>query len=166
MWEATQEIEPRLDDLLHHDLEAMVNHVYDNTEENLPITPQLEACRLGQPCDEERGPVEPPMGERTIEEEFNYLAEEIDEVTGSLMRLQTTMTIALERYTKCLLLIDRMYNLEMVVLAAQHIGFDSQQMTYIESKIPYLVYMEKVMWEQSSEITPYLENIFECMANQ
>ena len=46
MWEAThwQAIEPHLDDLLHLDSEAMVNHVYDNTEENLPITPLLEAC--------------------------------------------------------------------------------------------------------------------------
>ena len=44
MWEAIQEILPHLDDLLHPDLEAMVNHVYDNTEENLPITALLEAC--------------------------------------------------------------------------------------------------------------------------
>ena len=44
MWEAIQEILPHLDDLLHPDLEAMVNHGYDNTEENLPITTLLEAC--------------------------------------------------------------------------------------------------------------------------
>ena len=84
----------------------MVNHVYDNMEENLSITPLLEACQA-QPYEEERGPMEPPMGERTIDEEFNYLAEEIDEVTGKFMRLQTTMTTALERHTKCLLLSDR-----------------------------------------------------------
>ena len=54
MWEATQAIKPHLDDLLHLDSEASVNHVYDNTEENLPITPLLEACRLAQPFDEEK----------------------------------------------------------------------------------------------------------------
>ena len=70
---------------------------------------------MAQPFDEESGPVEPTMGERTIDDEFNYLASEIDdsEVTGKFMRLQTTMTIALERYTKCLLLSDRIYKLEM-----------------------------------------------------
>ena len=137
----------------------MVNHVYDNTEENLPITPLLEACRMDQPFDEERGPVEPPMGERTIDNKFNYLAEEIDEVTRKFMRLETTMTTALERHTRCLLLNNRIYTLERVVLAAQHIGFDSQLMAYIESKIPDLVYTEKVTWEQYIEIKPHLENI-------
>ena len=106
------------------------------------------------------------MGERTIDDEFNYLASEIDEVTSKFMRLQTTMTTTLERYTKYLLLSDRIYNLEMVVLASQHIGFDSQQKAYIERKIPDLVYMEKVTWEQSLEIKPHLENVFESMANQ
>ena len=152
MWEATQEIKPHLDDLLHPDLETMVNHVYDNMEENLPITPLLEACRVDQPSHEERGAVEPPMGERAIDDEFIHLAKEINEVTNKFMRLQTTMTTAMERYTKCLLLNDRIYNLEKVVLAAQHIGFDSQLMGYIESKIPDLVYMEKVVWAQSLEI--------------
>ena len=135
-------------------------------EENLPLTPLLEACRVDQPSHEERGPVEPPMGERAIDNVFNHLAKEIDEVTDKFMRLQTTMTTALERYTKCLLLSDRIYNLERVVLAAQHIGFDSQQMGYIESKIPDLVYMEKVAWAQSLEIKPHLENIYESMDNQ
>jgi hypothetical protein len=79
------------------------------------------------------------------------------------MKLQTTMTTALERYTRCLLLGDRIYNLENVVFAAQHIGFDLQQIAHIESKIPYLVYMEKVTWEQSLEIKHYLPNIFESM---
>ena len=65
-----------------------------------------------------------------------------------------------------MLLNDRIYNLERVVLAAQHIGFDSQQMACIESKIPDLVYMEKVTWEQYLELKPHLENIFESMANQ
>ena len=106
------------------------------------------------------------MGERTIDDEFNYLAKEIDIITGNFMRLQTSMTTALERYTGCLLLSDRIYNLERVVLVAQHIGFDSQQMAYIERKIPYLVLMEKVTWEQSLEIKPHLKNIFEMMANQ
>ena len=120
---------------------------------------------MAQPFDEESGPVEPTMGERTIDDEFNYLASEIDEVTGKFMRLQKTMTTALERYTRCLLLSGRIYDLEMVVLAAEHIGFDSQQKAYVESKIPDLVYMEKVAWEQSLEIKPHLENIFESMAN-
>jgi hypothetical protein len=156
MWEATQAIELHLDDLLHLDPEAMVNHVYDNTEEKLPITPLLEACQIAQLFDEERGPVEPTMGERTIDDEFNYLASEIDEVIGKFMRLQTTMTIALERYTKCLLLSERIYNLEMMVLAAQHIGFDSQQMAFIESKITNLTsvhgesYMGTIFRNQTS----------------
>ena len=166
MGEATQEIEPHVDDLLHPASDTMVNHLHDPKEENLLITPQLEACQLAQPHDEERGPVEPSMGERIIDEEFNNLADEIDVVTGSLMRLQKTMTTALERYAKCLLLNDRIYNLEMVVLARQHIGFDSQQMAYIERAIPNLVYMEKVTWEQWLEIKPHLENISESMANQ
>ena len=144
----------------------MVNHIYDSTEDNLPITRLLEACRMDQPSDEERGPVEPPMGERTIDNEFNYLVEEIDEVMGKFMRLQMTMTTVLERYTKYMLLNDRIYNLERVVLAAQHIGFDSQQMACIERKIRDLVYMEKVTWEQYLELKPHLENIFESMANQ
>ena len=152
MWEATQAIEHHLDDLLHIDSEAMVNHVYDNMEENLPITPLLEACQIAQPVDEERGPVEPTMGECTIDDEFKYLASEIDEVTGQFMSLQKTMITTLERYTRCLLLSGRIYDLEMVVLAAEHIGFDSQQKAYIESKIPDLVYMENVTWEQSLEI--------------
>ena len=109
MWEATQSIEPHLDALLHLDLEA---------EENLPITPLLEACQIDQPIDEERGPVEPTMGESTIDDEFNYLASEIDEVTGQFMILQKTMTTALERYTRCIWLSGRIYDLEMVVLAA------------------------------------------------
>jgi hypothetical protein len=41
MWEAIQAIEPHLDDLLHHDSEDMVKLVYDNMDENLPITPLL-----------------------------------------------------------------------------------------------------------------------------
>jgi hypothetical protein len=78
----------------------------------------LEACQIAQPFDEERGPMEPTMGEHTIDDEFNYLTSEIDEVTRKFMRLQTTMTSALERYTKYLLLNDRIYDLEMVVLVA------------------------------------------------
>ena len=74
----------------------------DKTEENLPIT-LLKLCGMEQPPDEERGPVEPSMGERTIDDEFNYLAEEIDTVMGHFLWLQTTMTIALKRY-QCLLL--------------------------------------------------------------
>ena len=168
MWEATQKIKPHLDDLLQPGTNEMVNHVHDNTDEilNLVITPELEACRLAQPHDEERGPVEPPMGECFIDTEFNYLAHEIEAVTGSFMNLQKTMTTALERYTKCLLFNNRIYNLEMVVLAAQHLGFDNHQMAYIERAILDLVYMEKVTWEQSLEIKPHLENIFEAMANQ
>jgi hypothetical protein len=54
----------------------------------------------------------------------------------------------------------------MVVIAAEHIGFDSQQKAYMESAIPDLAYMERVTWEQSREIKPHLENIFESMANQ
>ena len=168
MWEATQEIEPHLDDLLQPGTDEMVNHVHDNTDEtlNLAITPQLEACRLAEPHDEEKGPVEPQMGECFECTEFNYLAHEIGAVTHTFVNLQKTMTTALDRYTKCLLLSDRIYNLEMLVLAAQHLGFDSQQMAYIERAIPDLVYMEKVTWEQSLEIKPHLENIFEAMANQ
>ena len=170
MWEATQEIEPHLHDLLDSDPEHMVNHVFDKPEENLPITPLLEACRLAQPYDKERGPVEATMGEFCLDEEFNYLASQFDEVTRNFMRLQTTMTTALERYTKCLLLSDRIYNLEMVVLAAENIGFDSQQKAYIESFIPDLVYMEKVTWEQSLEIKPHMEYLyhldFEMMDSQ
>ena len=94
MWEATQAIEPHLDYLLHLDSEAMVNHVYDNTEENLPITPLLEACQIAQPVGEERGMVEPTMGKCTIDDEFNYLASEIDEVTGQFMRLLSQPSLA------------------------------------------------------------------------
>ena len=132
----------------------------DNTEENLPITPLLEACRMDQASDFEDGQVDPLMGESTNDYEFNFLAEEIDILTANFMRLQTTMTTALERYMWCLLLSERIYDLEMVVLAAQHIGFDSPQMAYIESKIPNLVYMEQVTWEQSLEIKPHLENLY------
>ncbi len=170
MWEAAQEIEPHLHDLLDSDPEHMLNHVFDKPEENLPITPLLEACRLAQPYDKEVGPVEPTISEFCLHEEFNYLATEIDEVTHNFMRLQTTMTTALERYTKCLLLNDRIYHLEMVVIAAENIGFDSQEKAYIESKIPNLLYMEKVTWEQSLEIKPHLENLyhpdFEMMDSQ
>ena len=164
--EATREIEPHLHDILQPESLAMVNHVYDHTEENLPFPPLLAPCQMDQPIHEERGQVDPPWGERTIDDEFNYLAEEIDDVTGKFMRLQTTMTTALERYTKCLLLSDRIYTLENVVLAAENIGFDPQQKGYIESRIPDLVYMEKVAWEQSLEIRPHLPNIFESMANE
>ena len=58
---------------------------------------------MDQPIHEERGPVEPSLGELIVDDEFNYLAEDIDEVTGKFMRLQTTMTIAVKRY-QCLLL--------------------------------------------------------------
>ena len=166
MWEAMQEIEPHLDDLLQTDSEDMVNHVYDNTDENLPITPLLEACQIAEPEHEEEGLVEPTKGERTIDDEFNYLGSEIQEVTREFMILQTTMTTALQRYTSCLLLSDRIHHLSMLVLTAEHIGFDSQQSAYIESKIPDLVLMENVTWEQSREIKPHLENIFESMANR
>jgi hypothetical protein len=170
MWEATQAIEPHLDDLCHRDSEDMVNHVYENTEENLPITPRLEACQIAEPFDYGRGTVETTvettMGERTIDDEFNYLALEIYDVTREFMGLQRTMTTALQRYTACLLLSDRIHHLCMVVIAAEHIGFDSRQKAYIESAIPDLAFMEKHSWEQSREIKPHLENIFESMANQ
>ena len=166
MWEASQAIEPHVDDLLHRESNDMVNHVYDNTEENLPITPVMEARHIAEPNDEEGGPVEPTMGEFNIDDEFNHLAWEIHDVTRKFMRLQTTMTTALQRYTSCLCLSDRIHNLCMVVIAAEHIGFDPQQSAYIESKIPDLAFMEKVTWEQSREIAPHLENIFEAMANQ
>ena len=65
------------------------------------------------------------------------------------MQLQKTMTNALDRYTRCLLISDCIYDLQMVVLAAQHIGFHSQQMAYLERWIPDLVYMERVAWEHS-----------------
>ena len=115
---------------------------------------------MDQASDFEDGQVDPLMGESTNDYEFNFLAEEIDILTANFMRLQTTMTTALERYMWCLLLSERIYDLEMVVLAAQHIGFDSPQMAYIESKIPNLVYMEQVTWEQSLEIKPHLENLY------
>jgi hypothetical protein len=74
------------------------------------------------------------------------------------------------RYIGCLLLNENIYLLEIVVLAAQHIGFDSQQMAYIERKIPDLVLMENAMWEACLEIKPHLENLyhpdFEMMDNQ
>ena len=64
----------------------------------------------------------------------------------------------------------------LAILASQMMGvfyfetFQSLQLTNIvfniESKIPYLVYMEKITWEQYLEIKPHLENIFESMANQ
>ena len=166
MWEATQAIEPHVDDLRHRGAEDMVNHVYENTEENLPITPMLEACQIAEPYESERGTVETTMGERTIDDEFNYLASEIYDVTHEFMGLQRTMTTALQRYTACLLLSDRIHHLCMVVIAAEHIGFDSRQKAYIESAIPDLAFMEKHTWEQSREIKPHLENIFESMANQ
>ena len=202
MWEATQEIEPHLDDLLHPDSTSMVAHADDNTKENLPITHMLEACRVDSPSHEESGPVEPPMGERTLKDEFihseacrmcqapdeeygledpelgertvdvefNFIADEVKVLTGYFMRLQKTMTNALERYRWCLLLSQRIYDFEMVVLDCEHIGFDSQQKAYIESKIPDLVEMEKIAWEQSLEIKPHLENLyhpdFEMMDNQ
>ena len=158
MWEAMQEIEPHLDDFLHSDSEDM--------DDNLPITPLLEACQIAEPEHEEEGLVEPTRGERTIDDEFNYLGWEIQEVTREFMILQTTMTTALQRYTSCLLLSDRIHHLSMLVLTAEHIGFDSQQSAYIESKIDDLVLMENVTWEQSREIKPHLENIFESMANR
>ena len=166
MWEATQAIEPHLDDLLRRDSEDMLNHVYDNTDENLPITPLLEACHIADPQNNEGDPVEPTMGERTIDDEFYYLASEIHDVTREFMGLQRTMTTALQRYTGTLLLGDRIHRLCMLVLAAEHIGFDSQQKAYLGSKIPDLAYMEKVTWEQSREIKPHLPNIFESMAKQ
>jgi hypothetical protein len=122
MWEATQAIEPHLEDLLPRDSEDMVNHVYENTEENLPITPLLEACQIAEPIDSERRPVEPPVepteGERTIDVEFNYLASEINDVTREFMGLQRTMTTALQRYVGCLFLSHRIHHLCMVVIAA------------------------------------------------
>ena len=166
MWEATQAIEPHLDDLLHRDSEDMVNHVYENTEENLPITPLMEACQIAEPFERERGPVEPTLEERILDDEFNYLASEIHEVTREFMGLQRTMTTALRRYTDCLLLSDRIHHLLMVVIAAEHIGFDSHQKACIESAIPDLAYMENMSFLQSREIKPHLANIFESMANQ
>jgi hypothetical protein len=65
-----------------------------------------------------------------------------------------------------LLLSDRIHRLCMLVVAAEHIGFDSQQKAYLGSTIPDLAYMEKVTWEQSQEIKPHLPNIFESMAKQ
>jgi len=165
MWEAIQAIEPHLDDLLHRDSEDMVKLVYDNTDENLPMTPLLEACQIAEPFHEEGGPVQPIIEKRTIDDEFNYLALEIHEVTREFMGLQRCMTTALQRYMSCLLLCDRIHHLCMVVIAAEHIGFDSQQKAYIESAIPDLAYMEKITWQQSSEIKPHLPNIFESMAN-
>jgi hypothetical protein len=165
MWEAIQAIEPHLDDLLHRDSEDMVKLVYDNTDENLPMTSLLEACQIAEPFHEEGGPVQPIIEERTIDDEFNYVASEIHEVTREFMRLQRTITTALQRYTSCLLLSDRIHHLCMVEIAAEHIGFDSQQKTYIESAIPELAYMEKITWQQSREIKPHLPNIFESMAN-
>jgi hypothetical protein len=53
-----------------------------------------------------------------------------------------------------------------VVIAVEHIGFDSLQKAYMESAIPDLAYMERVTWEQSREIKPHLGNIFESMVNQ
>ena len=133
----------------------------DKTEDNPPpITPLLELCGMDQPPDEERGPLEPPMGERTVDDELNYLIEEIDTVMGSFLRLQTTMTTALERYQGCLLLRAQIHSLERVVLAAEHLGYDSQQMAYIKRKIPYLCLMEKIMWDSYEEIKPHLEYQF------
>jgi len=166
MWEATQAIEPHLDDLLRCDSEDMLDHVYDNTGENLPITPLLEACHIADPQNDEGDIVEPTMGERTIDDEFSYLASEIQDVTREFMELQRTMTTALQRYTGTLLLSDRIHRLCMLVLTAEHIGFDSRQKAYLGSKIPDLDYMEKVTWEQSREIKPHLANIFESMGKQ
>lgn len=125
---------------------------------------------MGQAYDEEDSQVDPLMGESTADREFNFLAEEIALLTANFMRLQTTMTTALERYTWCVLLSQDIYDLEMVVLACHHIGFDLQQMAYIERKIPDLVLMEEVAWEQSLELKPHLENLyhpdFEMMDSQ
>ena len=163
MWEAGLEIEPHLYDILTPDSLAMVNHVYDNTEENLPITPLLGAGGVDQPIHEQRGPVEPPLEEFSIDAEFIYLAMEIHDVTRKFMTLQTTMTTALSRYMRCMLLSRRINDLEKLVLAAHHIGFDSLQIAHIESKIPDLVFMEEIVWEQSLEIKPHLPNILESM---
>jgi hypothetical protein len=166
MWEAMQAIEPHLDDLLRRDSEDMLNHVHDNTDENLTITSLLEACHIADPQNDEGDPLEPTMGECTIDDEFYYLASEIHDVTREFMELQRTMTTALQRYMGTLLLSDRIHRLCMLVLAAEHIGFDSRQKAYLGSKIPDLDYMEKVSWEQSREIKPHLPNIFESMAKQ
>ena len=119
---------------------------------------------------EEYGLEEPELGERTVDDEFNFIVDEVEVLTEYFMRLQNTMTRALERYRWCLLLSQRIYDFEMVVLACEHIGFDSQQKAYIESKIPDLVEMEKIAWEQSLEIKPHLENLyhpdFEMMDNE
>ncbi len=125
-----------------------------------------EVYPFTQPIHEESGPVEPYPGEFSVDDEFNYLAEDIAEVTHDFMRIQKTMTTALDRYTRCILLSDRIYDLQNEVLAVQHIGFDSQQMAHIESMIPNLVYMEKGLWEQSLEIRPHLPNIFESMGKE
>jgi hypothetical protein len=166
MWEATQAIEPHLDALLRCESEDMLNHVHDSPDENLPITPLLEACHIADPHNDEGDPVEPTMGEHTIDDEFYYLVSEIQDVTREFMGLQRTMTTALQRYTGTILLCDRIHRLCMLVLAAEHIGFDSRQKAYLGSKIPDLDYMEKVTWEQSREIKPHLPNIFESMAKQ
>ena len=165
MWEAIQETEPHLYDILKPESLAMVNHVHDNTE-NHPMSPPLEVYPLTQPIHEESGPVEPYPGEFSVDDEFIYLMEDIAEVTHNFMRIQMTMTTALDRYTRCLVLSDRISDLQNEVLAAQHIGFNPQQMAYIESMNPNLVYMEKVLWEQSVEIQPHLPNIFESMGNE
>jgi hypothetical protein len=93
-----------------------------------------------------------------------YVATMIQDVTREFMGLQRTMTTALQRYTGTILLCDRIHHLCMLVLAAEHIGFDSRQKAYLGSKIPDLDYMEKATWEQSREIKPHLPNIFESMA--
>ena len=166
MWESTEEMEPHLDDLLRPRSSAKENHVYDNTEENLAITPLLEECTLDQPSHEERGPVALPMVGLEIVDKFIYLANEVADITHKFMRLQTTMTTALERYKKLILLCDRIAYTERVVLAAQHIGFDSQQRLYVERKIPDLLLMAEVSWAQCLEIKPHIPNILQSMDNQ
>ena len=49
----------------------------------------LEVCGMDRSPDEERGMLEPPMGEHTFDHEFNYLAKEIETVTGYLITSTT-----------------------------------------------------------------------------
>jgi hypothetical protein len=130
----------------------------------------MEACRLDKACDEVDAHCEPLLGESAVDFEFRFLAVEIDALTANFMRLQRTMTTALERYTWCLLLCERLHDLKEVVIAAENIGFDSQQKAYIAGKIPDLLLMEDVVWYQSRQIKPHLENLlhpqFEMMEGE
>ena len=121
-----------------------------------PPTTFVEFLRKMQSPDPD-APLDPPMGELCIDDEFKFLAMQIDECTGYFLRLQKTMTTALERYEGCLLVGMQIHMLGRVVRAAEHIGLSVPQLEFIHHHIPDLWLMETIMWEALEEIEPHLE---------